>query len=54
MICYIKNNESVYQYNKFTMTGTFTYYFNNILHIYNSINMNQSFKLLFNNTNTYK
>lgn len=51
MICYIGNNESVYQYNKFTMTGTFTYYFNNILHIYNSINMNQSFKLLFNNTN---
>lgn len=51
MICYIGNNESVYQYNKFKMTGTFSYYFNNILHIYNSINMNQSFKLLFNNTN---
>jgi NADH dehydrogenase FAD-containing subunit len=51
MICYIGNHESVYQYNKFKMTGTFTYYMNNILHIYNSINMNQSFKLLFNNTN---
>ena len=51
MICYIGNHESVYQYNKFKMTGTFTYYMNNILHIYNSINMNQSFKLLFNNNN---
>jgi NADH:ubiquinone reductase (non-electrogenic) len=40
-ICYIGNKKSVYQINTFQSSGNLTYYINQIIHIYNAININQ-------------
>ena len=40
-ICYVGNKKSVYQINKFQSSGNLTYYINQIIHIYNAININQ-------------
>lgn len=53
-ICYIGDKKSVYQYNKFTSSGTITYYLNKLIHVYNSVTVDQSkliFKNMFKNNN---
>ena len=47
-ICYIGDNKSVYQLNKFTSCGNLTYYLNKIIHVYNSINVDQSKTMIKN------
>lgn len=49
-ICYIGDKKSVYQYSLFTSGGNITYYLNNFIHLYNAINIKQSFNLFNKNT----
>lgn len=44
-ICYIGKGISVYQNNKIYFKGKLTGYLNNVIHIYNSINLKQAVKL---------
>jgi len=50
-ICYIGDKKSVYQNSFFKTGGNITYYLNNFIHLYNSVNIKQSFEL-FNIKNT--
>ena len=46
-IGYIGNNQSVYQNEYFSTYGNTTYFINNIVHLYNSISMNQMYNIFF-------
>ena len=50
-ICYIGKGKSVYNYKKIYFHGNLTGYLNNYIHLYNAINLEQSyilFKGIFN------